>query len=231
MFEAQLVGGIARCVFSGYLGFSERNLTSFEKPPARSLGTAASNPVTHLDLQIIAAEMHEFFHPIPIRPKELLENIHYIRDIFIVCNVNRFSHISMVVRDNFGDHFVTGFDISRIQVKIRPSHMKVDFNLSRFFIQLNTRECRRQFVKTLDRLNIPLLPEYKCRAKVWINPGNFKLLGDPKFHRIYLDGIVQALWNLDLIGSPEFLEPKKLKTSIDFLGQEAVRNRRQLRFS
>ncbi|MBF0286428.1 MAG: hypothetical protein HQM14_01305 [SAR324 cluster bacterium] len=227
MFEAPLVEGIARCVLSGYLGFTERNLTSFEKPPARSLGNAASNPVTHQDLQIIATEMHQFFRPIPVRPKELLENIHYIRDIFIVCNVNRFSRISVVVRDNFGDHFVTGFDISRIQVKIRPSHMKVDFNLSRFFMQFNTRECRIQFMKALDVLNIPLLSQYKFKSKIWINSGNFKLLGNPKFHKIYLDGIVHALWDLDLIGTPEFLEPKKLKTSIDFLGKEAVRNRRQ----
>ena len=225
MFEAPLVEGIARCVFSGYLGFSERNLTSFVKPPARAKGTAASNPVTQQDLQILATEMYALFQPIPVRPRELLENVHYIRDIMMVCNVNRFNTISLVVRDNFGDFFVVGFNLDRIQVKVPPSLLKIDFNLARFFLQFNTRQCRRLFMKTLGMLEIPLRIEYPHRLKIWINTGNFKLLVAPKFYRIYLDGIIHSLWNVDLLGTPDFIKPKKLIHNFDFMGQDAIKNR------
>ncbi|MBF0277446.1 MAG: hypothetical protein HQM13_06645 [SAR324 cluster bacterium] len=225
MFEAPLVEGIARCVFSGYLGFTERNQTALEKPPARGQGTAASNPVTHFDLQLLATEMYEFFHPIPVRPRELLENIHYIRDIMAVCNVNRFGTISLVIRDNFGDFFVTNFNLDRIQVRIPPSLLKVDFNLARFFLQFNTRECRRLFKECYESLNIPLNTSYPHHLKIWINTGNFNLLVAPKFHRIYLDGIVSSLWDLKTFGTDSFLKPKKLTHNFDFMGQEAIKKR------
>ncbi len=226
MFEAPLVEGIARCVVSGYLGFSERNLTAFEKPPVRGQGTVASNPVNHLDLQFLATEMHEFFQPIPIRPRELLENIHYIRDILVVCNVNRFGTISLVIRDNFGDFFVVGFNLDRIPAKVPPSLLKIDFNLARFFLQFNTRQCRKLFKHAYESLNIPLLMDYPHNLKVWINTGNFNLLVAPKFHRIYLDGIVNTLWDLKLFGTKEFLKPTKLTHNFDFMGQEAIKKRK-----
>ena len=225
MFQAPLVEGIARCVISGYLGFGSHNLTSFEKPPTRAQGTAASNPITHQDIQMLAQEMNDFFAPLSVRPRELLENIHYIRDIFMVCNVNRFSALSLVVRDNFGDCFVNSFHLDRIQVNLPPSFLKVDFNLSRFFLQFNTRQCRHLFMTTLGRLNIPLRIEYAPRLKIWINPGNFNLLIAPKFYRLYLDAIVESLWSSELLGTAEFLQPKKLTQPFDFIGKEAIKNR------
>lgn len=225
MFEAPLVEGIARCVINGYIGFSSHNLTSFEKPPTLSKGTIATNPINHQEVLLLATEMKEFFEPIAIRSRELLENTHYIRDIFMVCNANRFSSISLMVRDNFGNFFVIGFNLDRIQVQIPPSFLKVDFNLSRFFLQFNTRKCRRLFISTLGTLNIPLRVEYSSRFKIWINPGNFNLLVAPKFHRIYLDGIIRSLWSTDLLGTADFLKPKKLVHTFDFMGKEAIKNR------
>jgi len=121
-----------------------------------------------------------------------------------------------------GDYFVIGFDVSRIRVTVRPSQMKIDFNLSRFFLQFNTKECRYLFMKALKSLNIPLSPEYPPQFKIWINTGNFNYLVRPKHHRTYLDGIVKALWNTDLIGTPEFLYSVKLKHNFDFYGKEAI---------
>lgn len=225
MFESSLVEGIVRCVFSGYLGFEAHNLTSFEKPPMRVVGIAASNPVTNQDLQILAAEIYHFFKRFVVQPRELLQNDNYIREIFMVCNVNRFNTISLIVRDNFNRVFVVNYDISRIKVVVRPSQMKVDFNLSRFFLQFNSRYCRLLFMQALQKLNIPLTQNPNQKFKIWINTGNFNFTIDPKFHRMYLDGIVNALWPTNPIHDPEFLQAKKLKHSFEFYGQQAITRR------
>ena len=127
----------------------------------------------------------------------------------------------------FGDFFVIGYNLDRIQVRIPPSLLKVDFNLSRFFLQFNTRQCRRLFMTTLGTLNIPLRIEYSNRLKIWINTGNFNLLVAPKFHRIYLNGIIRGLWSTDLLGTADFLKPQKLVHTFDFMGKEAIKNREQ----
>ncbi len=225
MFEDHLVQGLARCVFSGYLGFSTTNLTSFEKPAGRITGTAASNPVNHQELQFLAAELREFFPPISVSPRELLEDIHYIREIFMACNVNRFNTISLVVRDNFGDCFVVDFDVDRIKVKLKPSDMKFDPAFSRFFMQFNSRECRYMFMKTLGQLNIPLDMSHRPHFKIWINTGNFNLPIAPKFYRIYLEGVAHALWPLESMGTAVFLHPARLNHGLDFFGKRAIQNR------
>ena len=116
----------------------------------------------------------------------MLENIHYIKDIYAVCNVNRFNRTSLVIRDNYGDFYVIDFDLDRIKVKLLPSHHNnVDLNLSRYFLQMNSREGRYRFVKALGDLKIPLRSDIQPRFKIWVNTGNFQLTVSHKYQKSY----------------------------------------------
>ena len=46
MFESNLVEGLARCTFSGYVGFGGKHLSTFEKPAAQVHSDIAMNPVS-----------------------------------------------------------------------------------------------------------------------------------------------------------------------------------------
>ncbi len=225
MFEDQMVEGLARCVFSGYVGFSSKNLTSFEKPAVRHSSPVATNPLTHQDLQDLAFIIHDFFKPKKVNPQELLENIHYISEILMLCNVNRFGTISLVVRDNFGDHFVVNFSIAKIKVKV-PSNQLVtqDENFPRFFLQLHSKDCRQMFVDALDQLKIKLDPERQPQFKTWVNHGDFELTVSPKFYRIYANGVANEIWSAASIGTPAMLAPAKLSKTLDSLGKQAIQD-------
>ncbi|GIT09448.1 MAG: hypothetical protein CM1200mP30_30780 [Pseudomonadota bacterium] len=46
----------------------------------------------------------------------MLENIHYIRDVMMICNVNKQDTISLIVRDNFTRFYVKNFQIGNIVI-------------------------------------------------------------------------------------------------------------------
>ncbi|MBF0278183.1 MAG: hypothetical protein HQM13_10345 [SAR324 cluster bacterium] len=224
MFGASLVDGLARCVFSGYVGFTTKNLTSFEKPASQQKSPVASNSITHQDIQDLAFAIHDFFQPQRVSPQELLENIHYITDIFMVCNVNRFGIISLIVRDNFGDHYVVKYDVDKIKVKIPSQHMIThDEKFPQFFLRLHCSKGRDLFKTAIEQLKIVLDGKYRPRFKVWVNFGDFDLTISPKFYRIYVNGIAEGLWPADSIGTPRQSISGKLSETLDKMGQNAIK--------
>ncbi|MBF0286349.1 MAG: hypothetical protein HQM14_00910 [SAR324 cluster bacterium] len=223
MFAESLVEGLARCVFSGYVGFTSKNLTSFEKPATHHKGAVANTPITHQDIQDLVFDINEFFRSSRIRPQELLENIHYITEVFMVCGVNAPSIVSLVIRDNFGDSFVVNYDLSPIKVKFITKMMVTnDENFPRFFLQLNSKEGRERFREAIKSLKIPLEAKYKPKFKAWVNFGDFDLTVAPKNYRIYVNGIANALWPVDSIGTPDQLIPQKLDKTLDQIGKTAI---------
>ncbi|MGK5092676.1 hypothetical protein WDW89_11765 [Deltaproteobacteria bacterium TL4] len=223
MFVEHLVQGITRCVFSGYVGFDSRNLTSFQKPAVNSNSPVANNPITTQDIQTLAFDIHEFFEPFVTPSRELIENINYIRDIFMVCNVNRYNRISLIIRDNYEEEFVIDFDIDKIPVKV-PPHLEAggDKIFPEFYQRLNSKEARVSFTHALGQLNIPLLPEYQPRFRIWVNTGKFSLPVNPKHYRVYANGIAHALWPSETVGTTSFIKPVKSEHSFAYLGQQAV---------
>ncbi|MGK5091868.1 hypothetical protein WDW89_07585 [Deltaproteobacteria bacterium TL4] len=229
MFSDHLIEGLSRCVFSKYIGFSAHNLTSFQKPPVRARSAIAQNPVTHQDLQTLSAEINDFFPQLTVRSRELLEDIHYIRDIFMVCNINAFNTISLIVRDNFDDHFVINFPVAQIKIKVDPKMMITnDQNFPMFFQRFNSIECRHLFLETVERLNIPIRPQFPPNFKVWVNVGNFDLPLAPKFYRIYVNGIANLLWPREIIGTSELLSSRGQKQTFDQLGKQAIQHHQEL---
>ncbi len=229
MFAESLVEGLARCVFSGYVGFTSKNLTSFEKPATHHKGTVATTPITHQDIQDLAFAISEFFRPVRIRPQELLENIHYIKEVFMVCGVNSPSIVSLIVRDNFGDSFVVNYDLSPIKVKFISKMMVTnDENFPRFFLQLNSKEGRARFRDVIKSLKIPLEAKYKPKFKAWVNFGDFDLTVAPKFYRIYVNGIANALWPVDCLGKTDQLIPHKLDKTLDQIGKIAIQRHQKI---
>ncbi|HCB33426.1 MAG TPA: hypothetical protein DEP39_10500, partial [Deltaproteobacteria bacterium] len=148
MFEENLVEGIARCTFSGYVGFGGKYLSTFEKPAAQVHSDVAMNPVSGGALFTLATEIKSFFSHFSVSSRELMENIHYIRDVLMVCNVNKLNIISLIVRDNLGEQFVIAFDIRQIVIKKVPPKLRIggDSALAEFFMRLNSRECRILFM-------------------------------------------------------------------------------------
>lgn len=225
MFEAHLADGLARCVFSGYLGYEGKVLSSFDKPPAKSHSEIATNPVTGHDLMALASDLKSFFAPFHSSSRELMENVHYIREIYMICHVNRFNTLSLVIRDNFGEQFVVNFDIRSIPVKKVPPNLRVggDDQLPEFFLRLNTKKCRLLFMKYMAALKIPLLTTHQPRLKIWVNHGRFDLPVAPKFYQIYINGIATALWPEYSIGTREHLAPPPLTQTFDEMGWSAIR--------
>ncbi len=224
MFDAHLVEGIARCVFSGYLGFSSRNLSSFEKPPATVRSEIATNPVTPQALFDLASEIREFFAPMHASSQELLENIHYLKDVFIACHVNRFNMLSLIIRDNMGEQFVLSFDIRDIKVPKIPPDQKMghDEELPRFFLRLYSKQCRMLFLKYIAALKIPLLASHPPKLRIWVGHGKFDVPVAPKFTQVYINGVANTLWPHDAIGTREHLIPHPLSESFDSMGRRAV---------
>ncbi|MBF0352189.1 MAG: hypothetical protein HQM11_14240 [SAR324 cluster bacterium] len=223
MFSEALVQGLARCVFSGYLGYGATNSTSFLKLPAKGNSLVGTNPVNSQELELLAHDIHDFFRPISIKPYELLDHIHYIREIMIICNVNRFNTLSMIVRDNLNEAFVLDQNIDAISIKFDQKHMvSNDKQFPSFFQRFNTKECRQQFLDTLNQLEIPLNANHPPKCKVWCNTGSFEIPIAPKFYRVYLNGIASTLWPLESLREPAFLTPLKLDSTLDSLGKQAI---------
>ncbi len=224
MFEAPLVDGLARCVFSGYVGFGGRHLSSFEKPAAQARSEVATNPVTGQDLFNLAQELKYFFSSMHASSQELIANLHYLRDIFMVCHVNRFNIISLVVRDNLGEQFVINYDIRAIDVKKVPPKLRIggDEELPAFLMRLNSKQCRVLFLRHLAALKIPLLSTHRPRLRIWICPGKFNLQIAQKFQQRYINGIAESLWPPDSVGTREQLLPTKMDRTFDELGRAAI---------
>jgi len=222
MFQDTLVDGVARCLFSGYVGLQGDVITSFQKPPARSRHPVAQNHFTPDDVQLLASSIKSFFKPFEISSREILSNQHYIHDIFMVCNVNYFRSISLIIRDNFQEHFVVNFDLEDVKVS-RDLSLKIDND--DFFQRLNSKKCRLLFFDALRRVKIPLSLDFVPRFGEWININNLHLPVAEKFKTAYLRGIVQAIWPADSILS---VEPVSLSKTYDVIGKEAVEKQRAI---
>jgi len=224
MFEENLVEGIARCTFSGYVGFGGKYLSTFEKPATQVHSDVAMNPVSGGALFTLATEIISFFSHFSVSSRELMENIHYIRDVLMVCNVNKLNIISLIVRDNLGEQFVIAFDIRQIVIKKVPPKLRIggDSALAEFFMRLNSRECRILFMRHLSVLKIPIRASHLPRLRIWVNGANYKLPITPKFQQNYLNEIANTLWPNDSIGTREHLQPPPLTRTFDQIGRASL---------
>jgi hypothetical protein len=195
MFEEGLVQGVARCVFSGYVGYKAPRITAWQKEAAKSSTKVSGNPFTQDDVQVLAQEIHDFFPPHQLRPQELLEHLHYVEDVMMVCNVNEFLSVSLIVRDNLGDVFVTDFDLESIPIDFfEKPNSDEDHKVQVFFLRLQTAGARERFRHTLEMLGAPLHPDHPPHFRIWVNPKNFEMTMSSKYRGIYLNGIAQRLW-------------------------------------
>ena len=224
MFEENLVEGIARCTLSGCVGFGGKYLSTFEKPAAQDQSDVAMNPVSGGALFTLATEINLYFSHFSVSSRELLENIHYIRDVLMVCNVDKLNIISLIVRDNLGEQFIISFDIRQIVIKKVPPKLKIggDSALAEFFMRLNSRECRILFMRHLSALKIPIRASHLPRLRIWVNGSNYKLPITPKFQQNYLNGIANTLWPNDSIGTREHLLPHPLTKTFDQIGRASL---------
>ena len=224
MFVSNLVEGIARCTFSGYLGFGGKHLSTFEKPAAQVQSDVAMNPVSGDALFTLATEIKTFFSPFVVSSRELMANIHYLRDILMVCNVNKLDMLSLIVRDNLGEQFVINFDIHNIVIKKVPPKLRIggDSALAEFFMRLNSQECRLLFMRHLSALKIPLQASNLPRLQIWVNGANYNFPITPKFQQNYLNGIANTLWPHNSIGTREHLKPAQLSRTFDEIGRASL---------
>jgi len=224
MFEAKLTEGIARCVFSGYIGFSARALTTFQKEAAKFQTRVSNNPFAADDAQQLAQSIEEFFTELSLLPSEVLQHVHYIRDIFMVCNVDRFMTLSLIVRDNLGKTFVIDYDLSQIHVKSHEEDVSGDQNQHPefFFNRLKSTKAKELFLKELGKLKIPLDLKRPPRFGFWINTRNFNLPANSKYHRVYLDGIMNRLMPAEGKFAPWFPYTPRIEETLDQIGKQAI---------
>ena len=184
----------------------------------------AMNSISSGALFTLAAEIKTFFSPFPVSSRELMENKHYIRDILMVCNVNKLNIISAIVRDNLGEQFVINYDIRKIIIKKVPPKLRIggDTALAEFFMRINSRECRILFMRHLSTLKIPLLASNPPHLKIWVNGSNYKFPISSKFQQKYLNGIANKLWPNDSIGTREHLQPHPLTRTFDEIGRASL---------
>ena len=195
MFEESLVHGIARCVFSGYVETNPPRITAWQKEAAQASTKVSGNPFTLADVAELADEIGGFFPKHKLQPWEVLEDLHYVSSVFVVCNVNQFLMVSLVVQDNLGERFVTDFDLSDIKVDFHEkSETDEDHKINAFFDRLQTAEARRRFLKSLEKLEAPLNPKHPPSYRIWVNPKNYSLTLDPKYRSIYINGIAKHIW-------------------------------------
>ena len=154
----------------------------------------------------------------------MLENIHYVRDVMMICNVNKQDTISLIVRDNFARFYVKNFQIGNIAINNIPQNLnsKEEDTLSKFFMRLNSRECRLLFMRQLSNLKIPLRTSNQPHLGTWINGSNFNLPDSLKHKQTYLNGIAKKLWPKDSIGTKEQLKPTPLTHTFDQIGKAAI---------
>jgi hypothetical protein len=219
-----LVEGLARCTFSGYVGFGGKHLSTFEKPAAQVHSDIAMNPVSGGTLFTLATEIKKFFDSFNVSSRELMADIHYIRDIFMICHVNKLNTLSLIVRDNLGEQFVINFDIHKIAIKKVPPTLRIggDTALAEFFMRLNSQQCRLLFMRHLSAIKIPLRTSILPRLHIWVNGANYKLPITAKFQQNYLNGIANTLWPHNSIGTREHLQPFHLSQTFDQIGKASM---------
>ena len=216
--------GIAHFALTGLICFDSKHVPTFEKPASQVKIDIAKNSITGGELFSLAADINTFFAQFEISSREMLENILYVRDVMMICNVNKQDTISLIVRDNFARFYVKNFQIGNIAIKNIPQNLnfKGEDTLSKFFMRLNSRECRLLFIRQLSNLKIPLRTSNQPHLGTWINGSNFNLPDSLKYKQTYLNGIAKKLWPKDSIGTKEQLKPTPLTHSFDQIGKEAI---------
>jgi hypothetical protein len=176
------------------------------------------------ELFSLASDINTFFPKFEISSREMLENIHYIRDVMMICNVNKQDTISLIVRDNFAYFYLKNFQIGSIAIKNISQNLnfKGEDALTKFFMRLNSRECRFLFMCQLSNLKIPLRTSKQPHLGTWINGSNFNLPDSIKHKQTYLNGIAKKLWPKDSIGTKEQLKPTSLTHTFDQIGKAAT---------
>ena len=101
-------------------------------------------------------------------------------------------------------------------------NFKVENTLTKFYMRLNSRDCRLLFMRQLSNLKIPLRTSNQPHLETWINGSNFCLPDSLKHKQIYLNGIAKKLWPKDSIGTKEMLEPTPLTNAFDQLGKAVL---------
>ena len=154
----------------------------------------------------------------------MLENIHYIHDVMMICNVNKQDTISLIVRDNFFRFYVKNFQIGNIVINNIPQNLKFEGedSLAKFFMRLNTRECRILFMRQLSNLKIPLRTTNRPHLGTWVNGSHFNFPDSIKHKQTYLNGIAKKIWPEDSIGTKEQLKPTPLTHTFDQIGKAAI---------
>ena len=224
MLEADLTEGIARIALSGFISFDGKHVPKFEKPVSQAKSDVAKNSISGGELFSLAADINTFFSQFEISSREMLENIHYIRDVMMICNVNKQDTITLIVRDNFAYFYVKNFQIGNIVIKNIPQNLnfKGEDLLTKFYMRLNSRDCRLLFMRQLSNLKIPLRTSNQPHLGTWINGSNFYLPDSLKNKQIYLNGIAKKLWPKDSIGTKEQLKPTPLTHTFDQIGKAAL---------
>ncbi|MBF0289039.1 MAG: hypothetical protein HQM14_14570 [SAR324 cluster bacterium] len=224
MFEMGIAEGLARCVFSGFIGIDSWNLTNFikESTTETKKKQAISNMSSNA-LQELAFILHRFFAEDCFSPREILEDRRYVREVCVACNVNYLGCISLIIRDSFGDHYVVSYDMNKIRLGV-PPHFQItsDISFPQFFLQLNNAEGRKLFMQKLYSLNIPFDEKHPPKFQVWVNYGDFALTASPNHYRIYIQGITDYLWPAEKIAGPDFLSPLVLDETFDKIGRAAI---------
>lgn len=215
MFTENLAQGVARCVLSGYVGFGKRNHTAFQKDLTSATDPVAQNPFAADDLEELARELNECFGPMRLLPRELLSGQHYVRDLFVACNVNRYGVLTLVVRDNLEESFAIDYPLPDLK-QLRPE-------MPEFFAALNTKKAREGFRKALRSLQIKLDEEQLKTFRIWVNPRSFMLSINPRYRSVYLSGIASRLWTRSGPLAPWAESPKVLRMDgLESWGRESI---------
>ena len=191
MFQEPLAQGIARCVSSGYVGFGSRNHTAFQKDPSPARDPQAQNPFGPDDVTALALQLKEAFPPMKLRPRELLAQQHYIRELFLAGNVNQHGTWTFILRDNLNEWFAIDFDMPEPRGARREA---VRRSPQAFFEWMNATETRQRFQETLAQLEIPLEATRLKSYQLWLNPRSFELTINPSYRGLYLSGIASQIW-------------------------------------
>ncbi len=224
IFVNHLSHGLAQCLFSRYYGVEQNVKTIFKKKSDRKhiLGTVPGNPVFPSTLEDLSHQILDFFVPQSIRSYEIFASKHYVRDIFVICNISRFNTVSIIIRANTGRIFVLELHTDRIPVKLHRRDMEVDPGIARFFLQLNHQKSRMELIRLINQCDLSFNENALPRYKIWVNPNNFETRLKPQYQQPYLRAIANAVWNSRQIGTYDFLKPVKFDCSLNSIGQKAV---------
>ncbi len=187
MLEADLTEGIAHFALSKFMSFDSKIVPRFQKTASQAKSDVAKNSISGRELFSLASYINLFFSQFEISSREMLEHIHYIRDVMMICNVNKQDTISLIVRDNFDYFFLKNFQIGHIEIKNIPQNLNFKWEdaLNKFYMRLNSRECRLLFMRQLSNLKIPLRTSKQPHLGIWINGSNFNLPDSLKYDQRY----------------------------------------------